>query len=265
CASCHKAEFGFSDDRPLSLGSDGGDTGRHSMGLTNARYYGAGYFFWDQRADTLEDQVLMPLQDPVEMGMTLDEVVARVEGASYYEGLFAAAFGDDAVTSERISRALAQFVRSMVSTTSRYDEGRAMVASRTNAFPNFTDAENHGKGLFSLPPPAGGLGCFICHQGEGFIAHEATFKVPSLRNVAVRAPFMHDGRFETLEEVIDHYSEGVQASPNLGPPFFVSDGAVAPFNLTDEEKAALVAFLNTLTDEAMLADPKFSDPFVHEE
>ncbi len=289
CASCHEAEFGFSDDRTLSLGFDGGDTGRHSMGLTNARYYGAGYFFWDQRADTLEDQVLMPLQDPVEMGMTLDEVVARVEGASYYEGLFAAAFGDDAVTTERISRALAQFVRSMVSTTSRYDEGRAMVPGRTNSFPNFTDQENHGKGLFSLPPPAGGLGCFICHQGEGFIAHEATsngldadivdrgfagvtdaarhegtFKVPSLRNIAVRAPFMHDGRFETLEEVIDHYSEGVQASPNLGPPFFVSDGAVAQFNLTDEDKAALVAFLNTLTDEAMLADPKFSDPFVHE-
>lgn len=289
CASCHKAEFGFSDDRVLSLGFEGGETGRHSMGLTNARYYAAGHFFWDERAETLEDQVLMPFQDPVEMGMTLDEVVARVEGGSYYEGLFAAAFGDDAVTSERISRALAQFVRSMVSTTSRYDEGRAMAPARSNVFANFTDEENHGKFLFSAPPPRGGFGCFVCHQGEGMIPAEATsngldaeitdrgvgevtgtarfegtFKVPSLRNVAVRAPYMHDGRFGTLEEVIDHYSEGIQASPNLGAPFFATDGVGPVLNMTDEEKSALVAFLRTLTDEAMLADPKFSDPFIRD-
>ena len=104
------------------------------------------------------------------MGMTLDSLVARVSEADYYPELFEAAFGDAGITSERISLALAQFVRSLVSTTSRYDEGRAKVARRSDDFPNFTDQENLGKRLFSSPPPRGGFGCFACHQGEGFIA-----------------------------------------------------------------------------------------------
>ncbi|MCB9695094.1 MAG: cytochrome-c peroxidase, partial [Alphaproteobacteria bacterium] len=106
CASCHKAEHGFADDRVLSVGFDGGDTGRHSMRLANARYYENGRFFWDQRAETLEDQVLMPFQDPVEMGMTLDEVVERVEEERRYEDYFVAAFGDANVDADRISKAL---------------------------------------------------------------------------------------------------------------------------------------------------------------
>lgn len=283
CASCHKAEFGFSDDKVLSEGFDKRETGRHSMGLTNARFYRNGKFFWDQRAATLEDQVLMPLQDEVEMGMTLELVVARVEDAKYYPELFQAAFGSTEVSEEKISKALAQFVRSMVSSGSRYDEGRALVASRRTDFPNFTTLENKGKFLFSNPPPRGGFGCFVCHQGEGFIGVQATsngldadvssdlgygkvvdqvsrnghFKVPSLRNIAVRPPFMHDGRFSNLDEVIEHYSTGVQASPNLQGPLF----AGRQFNMTEEEKKSLVAFLKTLTDEEMLKDPKFSDPF----
>mgnify|MGYP000669011420 CR=1 FL=1 len=286
CSSCHLAEFGFSDDKVLSEGFEGGETGRHSMGLTNARFYDEGSFFWDQRAETLEDQVLMPFQDEVEMGMTLELVVERVEEQPYYEGLFADAFGDDEVTTDRISKALAQFVRSMISTRSKYDEGRAQVQNRRDPFPNFTEEENLGKMLFVSPPPLGGFACFICHQGEGFIAanatsngldpvitdrgygkvtedplDEGTFKVPSLRNVAVRAPYMHDGRFASLEEVIDHYSEGINKNaPNLSGPFF----GPSQFNMTPTEKAALIAFLNTLTDEAMLTDPKFADPFVYE-
>jgi cytochrome c peroxidase len=289
CASCHKQEHGFSDDRVLSVGFEGGETRRHSMGLTNARY-GMDVMFWDGRADSIEDQALMPLQDPVEMGMTLPEVEERVREADYYPPLFVAAFGDEEVTADRISRAIAQFVRSIVSTRSRYDVGRAEAPARSNAFSNFTDAENHGKFLFSSPPPLGGFGCFVCHQGEGFLAveptsngldaeitdrglgevtgsarHEGTFRVPSLRNVAVRAPYMHDGRFGTLEEVIDHYSNDVQPSPNLGPPFGVIDGEVPQLNMTDEEKTALVAFLRTLTDEELLSDPRFSDPFVRDD
>ena len=288
CASCHKQEFGFSDDRVLSLGFEGGETGRHSMGLTNARY-GMEIFFWDGRADTLEDQVLMPMQDPVEMGMTLEEVVERVREADYYPPLFEEAFGDQDVTVERISRALAQFVRCIVSKESRYDVGRAQVAARSDDFPNFTDEENLGKRLFSAPPPLGGFACFICHQGEGFVAvaptsngldaevtdrglagftdsarHEAMFRVPSLRNVAARAPYMHDGRFATLADVVDHYSQGVQASPNLGAPFGVVDGVVPQFNMTEAQKTALIAFLSTLTDDAVLTDQKLSDPFVRE-
>ncbi len=288
CASCHKQEHGFSDDRLRSLGFEGGETRRHSMGLTQARY-GIEIFFWDGRADSLEAQTLMPMQDPVEMGMTLDGVIERVREADYYPPLFVAAFGDEEVTADRISKAIAQFVRSMVSTKSRYDVGRAQAPTRGNAFVNFTDQENHGKFLFSSPPPLGGFGCFVCHQGEGFIAvtttsngldaevtdrgagevtgaerFEGTFKVPSLRNVAVRAPYMHDGRFNTLEEVVDHYSNGVEASPNLGAPFGVIDGEVPQLNMTEEEKAALVAFLHTLTDEEFLTDPRFSDPFIRE-
>ncbi|MFN3201405.1 MAG: cytochrome-c peroxidase [Bradymonadia bacterium] len=288
CASCHKAELGFSDDRVLSEGFEGGDTGRHSMGLANARFYRDGMFFWDQRAATLEEQVLEPFQDPVEMGMTLEGLLERVRLGDYYPPLFESAFGDDEITAERISKALAQFIRSMVSATSPYDDGRAQVASRGDDFPNFTFEENRGKFLFVNPPPLGGLGCFFCHQGEAFIAFEATnngldatnkidkgygevtgeetdmgkFKVPSLRNVGLRAPYMHDGRFATLEEVIDHYSDGLQPNPNLGPPFGVRNGRATRLNLSNDEKSALVAFLHTLTDLDMVNDPKFSDPFI---
>jgi cytochrome c peroxidase len=291
CASCHKQALGFSDDRVLSVGFEGGATRRHSMGLTNARFYGLGRFFWDQRAETLEAQVLMPLQDPVEMGMTLDEVVARVQAAEYYPALFTAAFGDPEITSDRIAKALAQFVRSMISTRSKYDVGRAMVSNRSQDFPNFTAEENLGKRFVVAPPPQGGLGCLLCHTGEAFIAvqamnngldrettdpgygevtgvttDDATFKVPSLRNVAVRAPYMHDGRFATLEAVVDHYSDGIQAHPNLPRTgFFPRDAnGVVPIHLNAYQKGALVAFLRTLTDEELLSDPRFSDPFVRE-
>ncbi|MGK0362727.1 MAG: cytochrome c peroxidase, partial [Bradymonadia bacterium] len=174
CASCHKAEFGFSDDRVLSVGFEDGETNRHSMGLTNARFYRQKGFFWDQRAETLEAQVLMPFQDEVEMGMTLETLVARVGAGDYYPTLFEAAFGDAEITPERISAALAQFVRSLFSAGSKYDEGRAMVENRGTFFPNFTDEENAGKALFVQPPPRGGFACFICHQGEAFIAQDVT-------------------------------------------------------------------------------------------
>lgn len=290
CASCHKAELGFSDDRVLSMGFEGGETQRHSMGLTNARFYRQKGFFWDQRAETLEAQVLMPFQDEVEMGMTLDGLVARVGAGEYYPALFEAAFGDAEVTPERISAALAQFVRSLFSAGSKYDAGRAMVANRGAPFPNFTDEENAGKALFVQPPPRGGFACFVCHQGEAFIAQDVTnngldadfsmdrgyggvtnnirdgakFKVPSLRNVALRAPYMHDGRFATLEEVIDHYSEGIQPNPNLDPPFGVVNGQATRINMSAAQKSALIAFLNTLTDLDMVNDPKFGDPFIAE-
>jgi cytochrome c peroxidase len=283
CASCHQAEFGFSDDRRLSEGFEGGDTGRHSMGLTNARFYGPGMFFWDQRAETLEDQVLMPFQDPIEMGMTLDTLVAAVADQDFYPPLFDAAFGDSEVTSDRISQALAQFVRSLVSYASRYDEGRAQVSSVVADFPNFSDAENLGKRMFmNSPMQPDGVGCAVCHRGEsmsaptannngleidseddagygdvtGLAADMGTFKVPSLRNIAVRGRFMHDGRFDSLREVVDHYADSVELHPNLGVPL-----SRHTMDLDDEHREALVAFMETLTDEDMLQDPRFASPF----
>ena len=171
CASCHQAEHGFSDPAMLSVGFDGGLTRRHSMGLTNARYSVTGKFFWDERAATLEEQLLMPFQDPVEMGLTLAQLEQTVSEQSYYAPLFEAAFGDEAVSSNRISLALAQFIRSMVSTTSRYDQARIEVGSPLVDFPEFTDAENNGKALFfeRAPVNRSGVTCATCHVSEAFV------------------------------------------------------------------------------------------------
>ncbi len=299
CASCHKAEHGFSDPDVLSKGFNGGLTRRHSMGIVNARFYASGKFFWDERAATLEDQVLMPFQDEVEMGLTLQELEGIVSSQTYYPTLFEDAFGDETVTSDRVSKALAQFIRSLVSTTSKYDYARNEVSSPTEDFPNFTAQENLGKDLFYLPrvlTNGNNANCAACHVSEAFVGpipnrgngtsnatnngldamsttdfgvNETTgmpndtgkFKVPSLKNIAIRPPYMHDGRFATLEEVIEHYSSGIQNHPNLAPPFVNDNGIVGQFNFTQTEKDALIAFLKTLTDEEMLNNEKFSNPF----
>ncbi|MCB9252773.1 MAG: cytochrome-c peroxidase [Flavobacteriales bacterium] len=289
CASCHKQDFGFSDDRVLSAGFNGGNTRRHSMSLINARWYDRGRFFWDERAESLEAQVLMPFQDPVEMGMTLDQVVSVVRSKSYYPGLFEKAFGTDEVTSDRISKALAQFVRSIVSVNSKYDEGRKQVNVPINNFPNFTVSENNGKDIFFKPIPAGGGGCIGCHSTEAFInpdngttnngldsisttdlgvfesiknpAFLGTFKVHTLKSIALTAPYMHDGRFASLEEVVEHYNSGIKNHPNLGPALKDPQGQPVRLNLTVQQKTDLVNFLKTLTDESIKNDVRFSDPF----
>jgi len=283
CASCHIAGNGFSDPATFSSGFESGLTGRHSMSLANSRFYNNGRFFWDERANTLEDQVLLPIQDAVEMGMDLDTLVNRLEGLDYYPELFMAAFGSDEINSNRISLALAQFIRAMVSTDSKYDIGRQQVNANTDDFPNFTAQENQGKALFLSPQ----LACAACHGTDAFIAPgprnngldptndadggvgSATgnnnqlglFKVGSLKNVALTAPYMHDGRFNTLEEVIEHYNSGVQDNPNLSGPLRMPGGAIRRLNLTEAQKQALVAFLVTLNDTTLLNDEKFSDPF----
>ncbi|HAN37674.1 MAG TPA: cytochrome-c peroxidase [Chitinophagaceae bacterium] len=286
CASCHNPALGFSDSAILSKGFAGGNTGRHSMSLINARYYTNGRFFWDERANSLEAQVLQPIQDAVEMGMRLDSVVARLQNNNYYPPLFTKAFGDATINSDRVSRALAQFVRSIVSYQSKYDVGRQLAGGgnpgQTN-FPNFTAEENLGKALFF----SANTGCAACHGTDAFTAPgprnnglDATitdagvggalgnpnlrgaFKAHSLRNIALTAPYMHDGRFRTLEQVIEHYNSGVQQSPTLSPPLVLpNNGGVRRLNLTAQEKAAMVAFLRTLTDNTLATDAKYSNPF----
>ncbi len=220
----------------------------------------------------------MPIQSKIEMGQDLATVTSLLSRDDTYPRLFREAFGDSTINPKRVGAALAQFLRSMVSYQSKYDEGLAKVISSADDFENFTAQENQGKRLFLR-------NCATCHKPRGQDAHfvmvrplnngldgdargdggvgdvtlqggqVGLFKSPSLRNVEYSGPYMHDGRFATLEAVIDHYSKDVKPHPNL-------DGRLRRRrNFSDEQKAALVAFLKTLSDPKFIADPKFSDPF----
>jgi cytochrome c peroxidase len=249
------------------------------MSLVNLRYYPRGRFFWDERAASLEEQALLPIQSKIEMGHDLSKLMPILARDPHYPELFRKAFGDDKITPERVGRALAQFLRSLVSYQSKYDEGLAKARSVSDDFENFSVQENRGKNLFLR-------NCATCHLPRGQDAHFVMvrplnngldadarttdggvgditlnasqlglFKSPSLRNVELTAPYMHDGRLATLEAVIDHYSREVKPHPNV-------DGRVRRRrNFSDRDKAALVAFLKTLTDRKFITDPKFSDPF----
>jgi cytochrome c peroxidase len=203
CASCHQQKNGFSDKEQFSTGFAGEKTSRHSPGLTQAMFYEPGKFFWDERAETLEDQVLEPIENPIEMGMELEQLVVRLQEKEYYPKLFTAAFGDQIVTSERISLALAQFIRSMVSYESAFDK-----AFDENGNPEFennlNDKELLGLDLFLGKPGASGvaINCSICHGTSAIVssrvaniglpnntdlgAGDGMFKAPSLRNIEVR-------------------------------------------------------------------------------
>jgi cytochrome c peroxidase len=283
CASCHVQANAFADPKPFSRGFHGALTDRRAMPLINIRYYQRARFFWDERAGNLEEMVLLPIQSRIEMGQDLERVVDTLARDAAYPGLFARAFGDPEVTEQRIAKALAQFVRSLVSYQSRYDEGRARTQSARADFDSFTRQENRGKALFMR-------NCGTCHMKDGnehfFVPAPAntglrgsdvkadggvgdvtlraedlgSFKSPSLRNVEVTAPYGHDGRFATLAALIDHYSDNPIFDPNVGYQV-----PVGPLKFTASEKAALMAFLKTLTDRTFLADPRYSNPFVEAE
>lgn len=273
CGSCHLQQFGFADPNQLSIGFQGGFTTRRSMGLSNAKFYQRGRFFSDERATTLEDQVLQPIQNSIEMGNSLSTLIPQMAKTTYYPGLFQAAFGTPDITPDRISFALAQFIRSMVSYQSKFDEA---FTAGTNGNPNFaavfTASELHGQTLFTS------LGCAQCHTTGGHVsdtihnvgldavtsdpgAGSGKFKAPSLRNVGARVWFMHDGRFEGLSSVIEFYNSGVQSNPDLDPLLKNSDGTVRKLNLSAQDKIDLMNFLNTLTDSVFLNDQKFASPF----
>jgi cytochrome c peroxidase len=288
CASCHTQAVGFDDPTRLSIGFEGRVTARASMPLVNVRFNPGGRQFRDGRAESLEAQVLQPFTDPIEMGLAPGELATRVGGKVYYRPLFHAAFGDETVSEEKIAKALAQYVRSIVSYRSRYDRERAVVAAADMPFSGFTESENRGKALFMKPRGQGGAGCAACHETEAFVmlrprnngleaatgaddgvgaitgrqADKGLFRAPSLRNVAVTAPYMHDGRLDSLEAVLKHYSGRVAAHPNLSPELRGDDGTPANLQLSEGDRDALVDFLETLTDGELLADPRFTDPFL---
>jgi cytochrome c peroxidase len=272
CGSCHQQQFGFVDTARFSRGVTGALTRRHTMALVNARFYRGGRFFRDERAATLEVQVLRPIQDSLEMGLPLDSVVPRLQRTPYYPALFQAAFGTPEITVDRVARVLAQFVRSLVSFHAPLD-----LVFRGGGPPNLavlTALEREGRALF-----VGAAGCSRCHRTNaleldhpdniGLDATDAdvgagngTFKAPSLRNVAVRPPYMHDGRFRTLAAVVDFYNHGIRNNRHLDPRLRAPDGAPQRLHLSQTQRDALVAYLGTFTDQGVLHDERFANPFV---
>ena len=269
CAECHVPSAGFSDGRPVARGVFGRRGRRNSMPLFNLAWRKG--FFWDGRATTLREQVLMPIADHKEMNLAADEAVARLTARPYYQRQFAAAFNGPPTT-ERLALALEQFLLMQISQDSRFDK-----IMRAEAKP--TPLENRGRNLFFTErDPARGLygaDCFHCHgnplftserfadnglsrprgdQGRGEVTGNSwemgQFKVPSLRNVALTAPYMHDGHFRSLRQVVDHYSDHVHQSPNLDPNLAKHQGQL---NLSEEDREALVAFLQMLTDDDFIA------------
>ena len=229
-------------------------------------------FFWDGRAKSLREQVLLPIQDSHEMNETLERAVAKLEAEGNYPAQFKAAFGSAGITSNRVALALEQFLLTLVSQESKFDRAARKLAE-------LTPQEQRGLQLFITEhDPARGLrgaDCFHCHGGNLFSNHQfmnngleeragdlgrmelsgvetdrAKFKVPTLRNVALTAPYMHDGRFATLEEVVEHYNGKLHRSQTLDPN--LAKHPESGLGLSADDKAALVAFLKTLTDETFI-------------
>lgn len=286
CSSCHQQANGFDDPRRFSVGFAGASfTTAHAMRLGNVRFYQPGSMFWDKRAASVELQASQPIQHAVEMGFVagvggIPALIAKMNASAYYPDLFTFAFGDATITETRIQQALAQFERAMISTNSRWDTAFAQVFNPNannqglgTSLPGFTTQEDRGRQLFVTGPNNGGAGCGACHQpptfalaansrSNGLDAGETTvFKSPSLKNVALSKAFMHDGRFATLEEVVEHYNSGIKLGPALDNNRLAPNGAPLRLNLSADDKAALVAFMKTLTDTSLITDAKFSDPF----
>lgn len=284
CASCHHQKVAFADTTALSLGFDGQLGERNSIGLTNAFVPSFRHFFWDAATDTMSTQIKLALESEVEMGLHLDTLISRLEDTDFYPGLFNNAFGSTNINVDRAVVAIRSFVLSMTSWNTKYDQGRVMTPNRLDPFPNFTQQENLGKDVFM--GLVGNANCSACHQGEFFnttgpmsngldqfphdpgygaiggTLFEGTFRAPTLRNIELTAPYMHDGRFETLEEVVAHYANGVQDHSNLSPALIdPTTGKPKKLNLTPSETTALVAFLKTLTDPVFIRDIKWANPF----
>jgi cytochrome c peroxidase len=252
CASCHQPSLSFSDSSVKSKGFAGGLTARHSMPLLNLRFYKSGKMFWDERAASLEQQVLMPIQDLTEMGLTLDELQQKVATQSYYPALFQNAFGTTQVTSERIAKALAQFLRSIVTTQAKYDlvkQGQAQFtpdeAAGENLFlnaGNITCASCHTPPMFITSAPAAPFG--LADAADQGINGSRNFKSGSLRNIANTAPYFHNGSIASLQSML--------AGTN---------GAIPQHTVAPQDRQRLLAFMQTLTDGATILQEKYANPF----
>ena len=284
CAACHAPENAFTDDNQFSTGIDGIQGNRNSMALINLGWNTS--FFWDGRSNTLEEQILQPVINPIEMHedwtIAIDEIKADVN----YRNMFYRAFDTEEIDSTLAAKAIAQFIRTMISGSSKYDvmylyeNSYQLSATEQAIYQTVTAEEWAGYDLFKS---LNGADCFHCHNGPlmqvqkfsnngldavftdlgrggvtGNSNDDGKFKVPTLRNIAYTAPYMHDGRFSTLDEVIDHYSHGVQMSPTIDPLIeFAGQGGV---QLDAIQKDLLKKFLLTLTDETFINNPDFKEP-----
>lgn len=276
CGTCHDQSLSFTENKPFSEGISA-LTKRNSMHLNDLGWTNRSGFSWDLEITTLDEMIVLPLTDENEIGANMLEVSAKLAETSYYPDLFRDAYGTSEINEERIVDALVQFISSMTTFNSKLDQAAA------NDFRYFTDEEIAGKELFSQA-------CAICHSqgitfgvsdpdfspveifpflfnnglpvdledagaGEWNSEFENLFKVPTLRNIELTAPYMHDGRFNTLEEVVEHYSEDVEENEWT---IFIPDGG---FNFSVSDKENLVAFMKTFTDKDFITDEKWSDPF----
>lgn len=281
CGGCHKQEVAFSDGgRQFSKGFGGAMSSRNTMPLFNLAWYPA--MFWDGRSGTIEEQVFHPVRMHNEMNLQWDVAVERVRNSRLYKTKFRQAFGNKKIDSVLIAKAIAQFERTLISYNSRYDS-----VLRREA--NFTKAELKG---FELITDMSMADCLHCHTVDadpmgttfgfsnngldnvknaedykdkgvggitGKVEDNGKFRIPSLRNIALTAPYMHDGRFKTLKEVLDFYSEGVHPTANVDSKMGMAhNGGV---HLTEDEKYFIISFLSTLSDSVFIKEPAFSNPF----
>ncbi len=300
CASCHQQDLAFADNVAFSRGASGNHADRNSISLASfgsfSDHYGAGgedtaenSFFWDERAGDIAEQLSQTFANPNEMGMQLHEIAPRVAELEYAQLLYKKAFNGRTITSQNIIDAVAAFVNTIDSEHAPFDRGLGLSHFEIKEdFSNFSETQNRGKQLFldncaschafSLSGAlrhqfnnlatvsSNGLDLEYADKGVGQNTQLATdngvFKIPGIRNVGLTAPYMHDGRFETLEDVIDFYSENIQAHPNLDDKLKNEDGRPKRMNFSETDKADLVAFLNTLTGVTHMNDLTFSDPFL---
>ncbi|MGB0146029.1 MAG: cytochrome-c peroxidase [Flavobacteriaceae bacterium] len=273
CASCHLPSQAFSDPNPFSVGIDGSLGTRNSMPLFNLAWHDRGPLNWDGSARNLEEQIFEPVTNPIEMANTWPNAVQSLQNSGIYPELFDAAFGTTQIDSVMVSKAIAQFVRTLISGNSKFDrhllgleELSQEEARGLNIFLDETRGDcfhchgNPGNPLWTDNRfHNNGLDAFFEDRGLGAVTgdprDDGLFRTPSLRNLSFTAPYMHDGRFSTLDEVIDHYSEGLVYSETISPLMkSVADGGV---QLTAEEKSDLKAFLLSLSDESFLTNPDY--------
>jgi cytochrome c peroxidase len=283
CASCHRQEDGFSDTTQFSIGVENLPGKRQAMPVFNMAWH-TNEFFWDGRAHLLRDQSLKPIQDPLEMNETLENVITKLSDEKEYRDQFSRAFGSTEITSEKMSLAMEQFMMSIVSYQSKYDE---FLAGNIQ----LSASEERGRKLFfeeynPFFPDQSGADCAHCHSGRNFendeymnngldtdanitdigreeVTEDANdkgkFKVPSLRNIEMTRPYMHDGRFQTLEEVIEHYNSGIKTSTTADPTVLNTQSTGLFLNAQDKQD--LLNFLKTLTDDTFLNNSEYASPF----